>query len=81
MNDSKSKRRKTDLPSNVDRVALSPTEFGAAFGKSRSWAYRMIYDGKIRTIQGLGSVMIPSSELERLTSQASEDYQAQAKLG
>ena len=31
----------------MDKVALTPTEFAALFGKERTWAYRMMYAGKI----------------------------------
>ena len=66
-------------PPATNRAALDPTEFGLAFGKSKSWAYHMIYSGKIRTIQGLGSIMIPVSEIERITSQACEHRKTQPK--
>jgi hypothetical protein len=77
----KPKRRKTVPPTNTVRAALDPTEFGLAFGKSKSWTYRMIYTGKIRTITGLGATLIPVSEVERLTSEATEEYQPQTQRG
>jgi hypothetical protein len=66
-------------PPAVTRAALDPTEFGKVFGKSRSWTYRMIYTGKIRTIQGLGATLIPVSEIDRLLSKASEEYAIKPK--
>jgi hypothetical protein len=77
----KPKRRKTVPPTSTIRAALDPTEFGHAFGKSKSWTYRMIYMGKLRTITGLGATLIPVSEVERLTSSATEDYQPQTQRG
>ncbi len=77
----KSKRRKTVPPTNTVRAALDPTEFGHKFGRSKSWSYRMIYTGKVRTIQGLGATFIPVSEVERLTSEATEDYQPETQRG
>ncbi len=37
--------------------------------------------GKLRTITGLGATLIPVSEVERLTSSATEDYQPQTQRG
>jgi hypothetical protein len=64
-----------------DRAVLSPEEFGDVFGKSKSWTYRMIYSGKIRTIHGLGYIMVPASEIARLTGEASAEYVPQTKRG
>jgi hypothetical protein len=48
------------------RVAYSPAEFAASFGRDPSWAYRLLYGGKIRAITELGRILIPASELERV---------------
>jgi hypothetical protein len=52
------------------RAALSPREFAASFGKHASWAYRLLYSGKIHAITELGRILIPASELERVLSLA-----------
>jgi len=53
-------------PSAKDRLAYTPREFAGFFGKSTTWGYRRLYDGTVRAIRVLGSLMIPKSELERL---------------
>ena len=48
---------------------FTPAEFGARFGRSASFAYRMIYAGRIKTIPGMRH-SIPRSEVERFASSA-----------
>jgi hypothetical protein len=62
-------------------IVYAPKDFAAVFGKSQSWAYRMIYHGKVRTIQGFGEIRIPASEVHRILASASEDYQPQSNRG
>jgi hypothetical protein len=57
---------KTDLP----RVAFSPGEFAALFGKSQTWGYRQIYGGKVKTITAHGRILIPAKEVERILGTA-----------
>jgi len=52
------------------RAAYSPAEFAATCGRHASWAYRLLYSGKIRAITELGRLLIPASELERVLSLA-----------
>ena len=55
------------------RAAYTMREFAALFGKQVTWAYRMMYDGKIKVIPSSavrGEFMVPRSEVERLQSQA-----------
>jgi hypothetical protein len=52
------------------RAAYSPAEFAASCGRHPSWAYRLLYGGKIRAITDLGRILIPASELERVLSLA-----------
>jgi helix-turn-helix protein len=54
----------------ITRVAYSPAEFAAACGRHPSWAYRLLYGGKIRAITELGRLLIPASELQRILSLA-----------
>lgn len=54
----------------TNRVAYSPAEFAATCGRHPSWAYRLLYGGKIRAITQLGRLLIPASELERVLSLA-----------
>ena len=52
------------------RAAYSPAEFAESCGKHPSWAYRLLYGGKIRALTDLGRILIPVSELERVLSSA-----------
>jgi hypothetical protein len=53
-----------------DRVAFSPGEFAALFGKSQTWGYRQIYVGKVKTITEYGRILIPAAEVERVLGTA-----------
>lgn len=53
-----------------ERAALTPREFAGVFGKAQTWAYRQIYAGRIHVVDALGTMMIPRSELERITRSA-----------
>jgi hypothetical protein len=52
------------------KVALSPGEFAAIFGKSQTWGYRQLYAGKVKAMTGYGRIMIPASEVDRVLSEA-----------
>ena len=49
-----------------ERAAYSPTEYARLFGKSITWAYRLIERGEIRAVIVDGTKMIPATEVERL---------------
>lgn len=55
-----------------ERVALSPAEFAALCGRSATWAYRLIYAGRIKPISDCGRLLIPRSELDLLLARKSE---------
>lgn len=57
-------------PANSKRVAFSPGEFAALFGKSQTWGYRQIYAGKVKAIDDYGRILIPANEVERLLKSA-----------
>ena len=57
----------SDSPS---KVALTPGEFAALFGKSQTWGYRQLYAGKVKAITEYGRTMIPASEVERILGDA-----------
>ena len=50
----------------INRAAYSPAEFAASCGRHPSWAYRLLYGGKIRAVTELGGILIPASELQRV---------------
>jgi hypothetical protein len=57
-----------------ERAAFTPNEFAALFGHRTTWGYRLIYSGQVRTIQNLGRLLIPRSEVDRLSNAASAEY-------
>jgi hypothetical protein len=56
--------------SSPKRVAFSPAEFAALFGKSQTWGYRQIYAGKVTTITQHGRILIPAADVERILAEA-----------
>ena len=48
-----------------ERPVLTPAEFAAQFGRTKTFAYRLLYSGKIKKLAGTGRILIPKSELER----------------
>jgi hypothetical protein len=57
------------IPLN-ERLGYSPAEFAASCGRHPSWAYRLLYAGKVKAVTELGRVLIPARELERILSSA-----------
>lgn len=55
---------------NLARVAFSPGEFAALFGKSQTWGYRKIYSGAVKAITEQGRILIPAAEVERILATA-----------
>lgn len=53
-------------------IAYSPAKFAELFNHEQTWAYRLIYAGKVKVITEFGNKMIPASELERILSSARE---------
>lgn len=62
----------------LQRVAYSPGEFAALFGKSQTWGYRQIYAGKVKAITEHGRILVPASEVERILGSAGR-YEGQKK--
>jgi len=54
------------------RIALSPAEFAALCGRSSTWAYRLIYAGRIKPISDCGRLLIPRSEVDSFLARKSE---------
>ena len=48
------------------RTAYTLQEVAQLFGKHRSWAYRMVREGRIKTITGFGSQLVSAHEIERI---------------
>lgn len=64
--------------SDVGRTAYSPAEFSAACGKSKTWAYRLLYSGKLKAVTQFGHILIPATEMDRLLS-AAKPYDPQPR--
>lgn len=58
------------VKSELAKVALTPAEFAALFGKSQTWGYRQLYSGKVKAITDFGRTLIPVSEVERVLGKA-----------
>ena len=54
----------------LERMAYSPKEFAALFGKSQTWGYRQIYAGKVKAITEHGRILIPAAEVEAILKTA-----------
>lgn len=48
------------------RIAYSFVEFAEKVGRERTWVYRQVAKGRIRSITGYGAAMIPATELVRI---------------
>ena len=55
---------------SLQRVAFSPREFAALFGKELTWGYRQLYAGKVKSITEHGRILIPAKEVERILGTA-----------
>jgi hypothetical protein len=62
------------------RAAYSSAEFAGAFGRHPTWAYRLLYNGKLTAITELGRILIPASELDRIMAFA-KPYDPQPRKG
>ena len=62
------------VPDSLDhdgrRIAYTPAEFAALFGREKSWTYRQIYSGRLKTIKGMGGQLIPAAEADRIVDGA-----------
>jgi hypothetical protein len=54
----------------LGRMAFSPKEFAALFGKSQTWGYRQIYAGRVKAITAYGRTMIAAAEVEAILKTA-----------
>lgn len=60
----------SNITSQSYRKAFSLAEFAQLCGKHRSWAYRQAREGRIKTITGFGTVMVPAHEIDRILGAA-----------
>jgi hypothetical protein len=63
-------RKNTETTRAPRRVAYSFAEFAEFFGRHRTWVYRQVAMGRLKSITGYGAAMIPASELDRLVKEA-----------
>jgi hypothetical protein len=69
-----SERKKSKALRSDQRAAYTLGEFASLFGKHKNWAYRLAWTGKVKVIKPLGEMLVPRSEVDRLTS-APVDYE------
>jgi hypothetical protein len=48
----------------TQRFGYSVAEFASLFGRSPTWAYRLIYKGRLKPISDCGRLLIPQSEVD-----------------
>jgi hypothetical protein len=65
----KQTKQKAEPPPLDQRPAYSIEEFSSLFGRQKNWGYRLVYLGKVKVIKPLGEMLIPRSEVERLTAE------------
>lgn len=58
------------LEEEMERVAYTPKEFAALFGKSQTWGYRQIYSGAVAATTEHGRTLIPAREVEKILGSA-----------
>lgn len=58
------------------RKAFTLAEFAEFFGRHRSWAYRQAREGRIKTITGYGTEMVPVHEINRILGQTSHSAES-----
>lgn len=61
-------KAKPSLSELRERAAVSLEEFALLFGRSKNWAYNLVWTGKILVIKPAGEMMVPQSEVARFTS-------------
>lgn len=63
----------------MEKVTYTPAEFAKLFGKERTWAYRLLYKGKIVAVTEYGRTMIPGTEVEKIVGDAGRYLGANAR--
>jgi hypothetical protein len=54
------------------RLAYSPAEFAALFGRSATWGYRQIYAGRVKPIADCGRLLVPQTEVDSILARRRE---------
>jgi hypothetical protein len=62
------------------RLAYSPAEFAALFGRSATWGYRQIYAGRVRPIADCGRLLVPQTEVDSILARRRQYNPAEARL-
>jgi len=63
----------------MEKVTYTPAEFAKLFGKERTWAYRLLYRGKIDAVTEYGRTMIPGTEVQKIVGDAGRYLGAKAQ--
>jgi hypothetical protein len=64
----------------ISRVAYTPMEFAALFGRTMTWTYRQLYRGEISAVRIGGRLMIPAGEVDKLVNGEPVDFSARAEV-
>lgn len=57
---------------NNPRRAYTLAEFADMCSHHRSWAYRMVREGRVKTITGFGKQLVPAHEIDRILGAAQQ---------
>lgn len=68
---------KSEGKNQPEREGYTVAAFSKLFGKERSWAYRQIKKGRVKTITGYGAALVSRREVERLLGEDGEANSAQ----
>lgn len=53
-----------------DRMAYTLSDVAALCGRSKTWAYRRVYDGQLKVVVQSGRMLVSRTELERFLNQS-----------
>jgi excisionase family DNA binding protein len=65
--------RRANRQPDIERLAYSPGELAKALGISRTYAYSLVRDGRIRSIRVGSRWLVPVREVEAFLRKAEED--------
>jgi len=63
---------RSTMETTTRRKAFSLSEFARLCGKHRSWAYRQAREGRIKTVTGFGTQLVPAHEIDRILGSDSQ---------
>jgi len=55
-----------------ERLGYTIAEFAALFGRSNTWGYRQLYNGRVKPIADCGRILVPRSEVDAFLARRAE---------